>query len=65
MARIKIKDLANDAAITEEDMRRLKGGPTRRMEDFGGGIQVDPVFFHKNVLNLGGLAVDPYLKING
>jgi len=62
MARIKIGDLDKDVTITEDDMRRLKGGPTRRMEDFQPGIQVDPVFFHKNVLGLSELAVDPYIK---
>jgi len=63
MARIKIEDLARDVAITEDDMRRLRGGPSRRiMENMGIGAQVDPVLQHQNVLDLRGLAVNPYVK---
>lgn len=62
MARIKIKDLTEDVAITEDDMRRLKGGPARRTEAFGTVVQFDPIIQYKNVLDLSGPPVNPYLK---
>jgi len=53
MARIKIRDLTKDVAITEEEMRRLKGGPNRRAHDTIGGsfIKIE-----------GPAIIDPYIK---
>jgi len=36
MARIKINDLSEDTPISEDEMRRLKGGPRRRTHDHTG-----------------------------
>lgn len=64
MARIRISDLSKDVVITEEDMRRLKGGPNRRAHDDIGGsfIKIECTPAIGNVALSEPALIDPYIK---